>query len=209
MTEVDSTAIEPTRGTAAHYLFFLDWAERKGELPASTVQNWRSTSTKVLGIEDDWQDLNLVALDLDAHLDRFETLKHMAYSSGSMNTYKSRMRVAIETYRRWLAKAPDWKPKGSSSTRPSRNNSKKSPSGASPASPAQQKIEPLVGHVPTHTPLIEYQLALRPGVRAHLTLPEILTEKEAQRIVKFIQGLAVADEIGEQLMTTAGEVPAE
>jgi hypothetical protein len=209
MTEVDSTAIEPTRGTAAHYMFFLDWAQRKGELPANTVQNWRSTSTKVLEIEDDWQDLNLVALDLDAHLDRFEILKRTTYSSGSMNTYKSRMRVAIETYRRWLAKAPDWKPKGSSSTRPSRNNSKKSPGEAPLASPAQQKVEPLVGHVPTHTPLIEYQLALRPGVRAHLTLPEILTEREAQRVVRFIQGLAVAEEIGEQLVIPAGEIPAE
>jgi len=208
MTEVDSTAIEPSRGTAAHYLFFLDWAQRKGELPASTVQNWRSASTKILEIEDDWQDLNLVALDLDAHLDRFETLKHMAYSSGSMNTYKSRMRTAIETYRRWLAKAPDWKPKGSSSTRQSRN-SKRSPSEDPPASPAERKVEPLVGHVPSHTPLIEYQLALRPGVRAHLTLPEILTEKEAQRVVRFIQGLAIADEIDEQMMSTAGEVPAE
>jgi hypothetical protein len=53
--------------TAAHFMCFLDWAEKKGELPASTVQNWRIASTKVLEIEHDWQELNVVDLDLEAH----------------------------------------------------------------------------------------------------------------------------------------------
>jgi hypothetical protein len=51
---------------------------------ASTVQNWRIASTKVLEIEDDWQDVNVVDFDLEAHLRRFETLRRGAYTSGSM-----------------------------------------------------------------------------------------------------------------------------
>src|SRR5215211_1481830 len=106
MTEVDSTAIEPSRGTAAHYLFFLDWAEKKGELPASTVQNWRIASTKVLEIEDEWQNVNVVDFDLEAHLRRFETLRRGQYTTGSLAAYKSRARTGIEAYRAWESGAP-------------------------------------------------------------------------------------------------------
>jgi len=62
MTEPESLglATEPPRKTAAHYMFFLDWAEKKGELPAPTVQNWRNASIKALEIEDNWRDVNVV-----------------------------------------------------------------------------------------------------------------------------------------------------
>jgi hypothetical protein len=43
---------------------FLDCAEKRGELPAATVQNWRVAALKALEIEDDWRDINLVDFDL-------------------------------------------------------------------------------------------------------------------------------------------------
>src|SRR5215207_7222291 len=99
MTELDGLAVEPPRKTAAHLLAFFDWAERKGEMPASTVQNWRGASIRVLEIEDDWQDVNVVDFDLEAHLRRFETLRRGQYTTGSMAAYKSRARTGIEAYR--------------------------------------------------------------------------------------------------------------
>jgi len=192
MSEADSGAAEPTRGTAAHYMFFLDWAERKGEMPASTVQNWRNASTKVLEIEDNWRDVNVVDFDLDAHLGRFETLKRTAYTTNSMRAYKSRTKVGIEAYRLWLANSPDWKPKGSG-LRTSKNGSKKSPATAPPADSAEQKGE-TGGYVPHHSTLIEYPFPLRPGVRVLLALPEDLTEKEAKRVARFVESLAFADD---------------
>ena len=37
----------------AGYMAFLDYAEKKGEVPAATLQNWRGASLKALEIEDD------------------------------------------------------------------------------------------------------------------------------------------------------------
>jgi hypothetical protein len=195
MTEAE-TEVKPERGTAGHYMHFLNWAELRGELKASTVQNWRNASTKVLEIEDDWHSLNVAEFDLDAHLSRFALLKRTSYTSGSMDAYKSRTRVGIESYRRWLNDEPNWKPKSAINSRSSRTGVKKS-AGATPAPTpdniAELKREP-AGFVPRHAALIEYQVALRQGVRALLTLPEILSEKDAQRLVRFIQGLAVDTE---------------
>jgi hypothetical protein len=214
MTDVDGAAAEPTRGTAADYMEFLRWAEKKGQLPTSTVQNWRSASIKVLEIEDDWQDVNVAEFDLDEHLERFGILRRTAYTTGSMSAYKSRAKVGIETYRAWLSGALDWKPKGSGATRQSNKARSGGAASPTPAASAGVTMAPKAdhgGYVPTRIPLIEYQLALRPGVRALLTLPEILTEKEAQRVVRFVEGLAVAEEqqIAEQLMITGAEASAE
>jgi hypothetical protein len=211
MTE--NEVAEPTPGTAADYMRFLTWAGRTGELPSSTVTNWRIASIKVLEIEgDNWENVNVVDLDLDSHLRRFETLKRTSYASASMKAYKSRAKVGIEAYRGWFA-GSDWKPKASGSTKQSRNGSKK-PTGATapPAEPPVQQKRETGGYVPHHAALIEYQLALRPGVRALLTLPEMLTKSEAVRIIRFVRGLAIIDrdeEIDDQLMITIGEASAE
>lgn len=112
MTDVLSAAM-PAAGTAGHFLTFLDRAEKKGELPSTTVQNWRNASNKVLEIEEDWQNLNLVQFDFEAHLKTFQILKRTAYTEGSMNAYRSRTETAIESYRIWLDNpgSSEWKPK--------------------------------------------------------------------------------------------------
>jgi hypothetical protein len=195
MTEVEASMVEPTRGTAAHYLYFLDWAEKKGELPHSTVQNWRNASIKVLEVEDDWRALNVIDFDLAAHLGRFEVLRRTSYTTGSMNAYKSRTKIGIDAYRSWLSGVSDWKPKSVGSTRSSRTGSKK-PVATSPEAPAVERISregEIGGYVPHRSALIEYPFPLRPGVRVLIALPEDLTEKEAQRVAKFVESLAFAE----------------
>jgi hypothetical protein len=207
MTEQEGLFVEPPRKTAAHYMFFLDWAEKKGELPASTVQNWRGASIKVLEIEDDWGDVNVVDFDLDEHLRRFETLRRAAYTTGSMAAYKSRARTGIEAYRAWESGSSDWKPKNAGATRVRLKAGSKKP--GSPTSvtltPAEVPKSGVSGYIPHHSALIEYPFPLRPGVRALLALPEDLTEAEAKRLAKFVETLAVPD----QLAITTGEATAE
>jgi hypothetical protein len=193
MTEVDASAADATSGTGAGYMGFLDYAEKKGEVPAATVQNWRGAALKVLEIEDDWRDLNLVEFDLEAHLGRFETLRRTSYTASSMKAYKSRTKVGIKAYRLWLAKSPDWKPKGLGTTRSSRNGSKKSVGTPQPADSTDEK-KGEAGYVPHRSPLIEYPFPLRPGVRAILTLPEDLTEAESKRLSRFVETIAVPNQ---------------
>jgi hypothetical protein len=190
MTEVVDVTVEAS-GTGAGFMAFLDYAEKRGEVPAATVQNWRGAALKVLEIEDDWRDMNLVDFDLETHLGRFETLRRTSYTSSSMKAYKSRAKVGIEAYRLWLAESPDWKPKSVSTPRASRNGSPKK-SASTPSATDEKKAE--TGYVPHRSPLIEYPFPLRPGVRAILTLPEDLTDAEAKRLARFVETLAVPDQ---------------
>jgi hypothetical protein len=50
------------------------------------------------------------------------------------------------------------------------------------------------GHVPPRSSLIEYPFPLRPGVQARLALPEDLTEREAKRLARFVESLAVSEQ---------------
>jgi hypothetical protein len=214
MTEVDGAGTEPRRGTAAHYMYFLDWAENKGELPATAVQNWRTASIKVLEIEDDWQDVNVVDFDLDAHLRRFETLRRTAYTTGSLSAYKSRARTGIEMYRAWESGSPNWRPKIVPRGAAKAGSKKASnPTSSPPTVPAVDLVPKgeVGGYVPHHSALIEYPFPLRPGLRALIALPEDLTKKEAKRVARFVESLAFSDQVSvsDQLSLTTGEAPAE
>jgi hypothetical protein len=106
----------------------------------------------------------------------------------------------------------DWKPKSAGTTKRSKAKAKfpewppfsitRAESGINPG----QREPDHAGYVPPRTPLIEHQLPLRAGIRAHITLPEDLTEKEAMRIARFVQSLAFSSD---QPAITTGEAPAE
>jgi hypothetical protein len=196
-------------GTGADYLRFLDWAEKKGEVPTPTVQNWRNASTKVLEIEDNWHDLDLINLDLEAHIGRFVVLKRTSYTEGSMNAYKSRTRGGIEAYRKWIANpgSSEWKPKVGGS-RPTKNGEAKTPKTGkrSPASSVTNGLQSggvesvtpsgsVGGLVANRAAIIEYPFPLRPGVRAVLFLPEDLNDREAKRLARFVESLAITEQL--------------
>lgn len=199
MTEVLSAAL-PAEGTAAHYLQFLSWAEKKGEVPSATVQNWRNAANKVLEIEDDWQNLDVIKFDLEAHLSRFQILKRTAYAEASMAAYKARTRAGIEAYRKWLANpgSSEWKPKAGAPKTVKNGEVKAQKGGSSPEDVRDTAAPTGGGHVPTRSALIEYPFPLRPGVQARLALPEDLTDKEAKRLCRFVESLAVSEQLANE-----------
>lgn len=200
MTE--TTDATPTaEGTAAHYFEFLDWAADKGELPKPMVSNWAVAARNVLEIEEPYEQLDLLGLDLDEFFERFRTLKRTHYSDGSMSAYKSRFRTGITAYRAWVTKEPDWKPATSRSpqregkirAREAAKNGVVTPvkNGKSNTG-AQARDGAGTGDRPPPPPagMIEYPYPIRSGLQARLVLPEDLSVSEARRISAFVSSLA-------------------
>jgi hypothetical protein len=134
-------------------------------------------------------------------LRRFHVKSKIDLNDQSRATYESRFRRAVEMYLKYLADNPSWKP-ASSKARATTPRAATSKPAAAPA--ADVRETPPIPNNGTVTPpspgMIEFPIPLRPGVQGKLILPDDLTKKEAERVVKVVSALAIE----ERLAITAG-----
>jgi hypothetical protein len=193
-----------TDGTSEGLQEFLSWAGGRGEINPSTASALSVAVRQVLAVEPDPDRVDVREINIEDVLDRFETLNRTGYSTQSMQVYKSRFRRAVSMYTAWLDKRPDWKsggrPRatkaaaaGSSSTNSKRTGAKttRSRAAAAPVAAVPHRDSEPTSDV---TPMVPYDLPLRPGLRVRLVLPEALTKADATRIAAFVNSLAFADE---------------
>jgi hypothetical protein len=190
---------ETNDGSGAGMLAFLDWAGSRGEIAPNTAKSIAVSAGKVLAVEADPKEVDVVRLDEEDLFARFETLNRMNYTTQSMGTYRSRFMRAISMYRAWLEKRPDWKTAGlrppskavavraTNGKPPSKARVKTTPQKPTSASSTDEADLPAA---PSNLPMIPYDLPLRPGLRVRLVLPEMLTQADAKRIAAFVNSLA-------------------
>jgi len=124
-----------------------------------------------------------------------------------MAAYRSRVKAGIEAYRKWESGASDWKPKNAGATR--QRKSKYATTGA-PAVPTAASTDLVpksqpggTSHVTPRSSSIRSRYGPAYALCSHC--PEDLTEPEAKRLVRFVESLAITD----QLAITTGEGVAE
>lgn len=176
--------------TAKALLEFLDQAAEKGWLNKNTAAGYRAACQRILEIEDGWEDVDVAALDVDDIFQRFLTLKGNDYSPGSLQTYKSRFRTALETF---LERAKDpsaWKAPATIRRRQGESKAQQTDRKARTQEGAAQRrpTEPSA-----KDGMISYPFPLRQDIDAQLVLPRDLTPEEARRLVAFVNALAIED----------------
>ncbi len=199
----DLAVHEAKNGTGAGLLEFLEWAATRGELIPATARAIAASTRKVLEVEADPGAVKILEIDPEDLFSRFETLNRTKYTPESMTSYRSRFLNAVAMYRAWLDKRSDWKTAGGWGRRAARGSGKaprengevtrrgtrkgsvvySPPSLAKPAE--DLPVVPQAG-----TPMVPYDLPLRPGLRVRLVLPEVLTRADAERIAAFVSSLA-------------------
>lgn len=179
-----------TKTSAKSLLDFLDRAAEKGWLNKNTATGYRAACQRILEIENDWEEIDVSALDVDDFLQRFVTLKGTDYTPGSLQTYKSRFRTALETFLDWAEDPSAWKPPTTARRRqadaqlPNTKQSHDAPASAT--------------RDPSKAPrgadgMISYPFPLRNDVDVELVLPRDLTPEEAKRLVAFVNALAIEE----------------
>ena len=202
MSDINFT---PT-ATGAGLIAFLDYAIQKGYLKTATGQAMKTAVKEVLSATegaDGWETVDLTSLDEDDVLRRFETLRAMKFSSGSLSTYKGRYSRAAAMFEEFRASPATWRPsvkqrsrsKGNGASTSAAPESSKTDSGA-PPTPAPPP-GPSVPHPGHGSAIITYPFPLRQGVLASVELPPDLTRREARRLAAFIESLAIEDEVAE------------
>lgn len=180
-------------GSAAGLLDFLEWAGRTGEMNPTTADAWAVACRRILEVAGETEGVDLRNLDIDSLLGRFENLNRTKYSTGSMNTYKSRFRSSVTAYLAWLANEP-WQP----NQRTVKKRNEKAASAVSPGSAGDETssvktAEGAFDQPPAHDALprlVSYTVPLRPDLMVEITLPVDLTKADAARIAAFVDSLA-------------------
>lgn len=194
MTDTSNHQASPT---GAGLILFLDYATKKGYLKTPTGSAMRTACREVLSaVEgDDWETVDLLAIDIDDVLRRFETLRAMKFKSDSLNTYKTRFRKAMEMFAAFRADPSGWRPelkqrnRGGKVEPAARANGVREPESPSPEPAAPSRHSSGA----SHGPMITYPFPLRDGVLASVQLPADLSRKEAKRLSAFIESLALDD----------------
>lgn len=198
------------QATGAALMKFLDWAIEKGYLKASTGQGIKTSVKDVLthteGAET-WQQVDLRSLDVEDTLSRYEVKRATNFSTGSLNTYKTRFRRAVGMFADFRDDPSNWKPPYTS--RPT-TRSNAAETGTSESAVSRKKVaiytEPAESNfdqaamsvgLPSGggkaSPLITYPFPLRDGVVISVNLPPDLTGTEAARLSRFIESLSIDD----------------
>lgn len=199
MSEINFT---PT-ATGSGLVAFLDYAIQKSYLKTATGQAMKTAVKEVLSATqgpDGWESVDLTSLDEVDVLRRFETLRAMKFSAGSLSTYKGRYARAAAMFEEFRASPSTWRPSVKQRSRTKGNGSSTAAApgptgidgGASPIQTPHPAPRPGYGSA-----IITYPFPLRQGVLASLELPPDLTRREAQRLVAFIESLAIEAEVTE------------
>jgi|SRR6266545_4548312 len=182
-------------GTGAGLVDFLTWAADRGKMNASTAGAHKAAVTQVLELEaDDFGTIDIKNLDVNDILDRFVRKKGHKYNPDSLATYQGRFRRAVETYLEYLANPSGWKPPRGRG----RRRSAQADNAGSTLAPTKWREDAGGPSRTTAVPpaadqhqLITYPFPLRSGVTAYFQLPRELPKSEVDRMVGFLQSLAI------------------
>lgn len=174
------------------------WVAEKGLMNKNYALSLRNACTKVLGYLDDWENVDVLALDVEDTLVRFQNLAAKGITPDSLRAYQRRFRTAVEFFKDYLKNPSTWKPPidaTKSKSAKSRNNQKK-PSGASQKGMEEPRI-------PSMNPgavggLVDYPFPLREDTVITLRLPKDLRLSEVKRITAFMKLLTVDYEVEEE-----------
>lgn len=98
------------RRTRQDFLAFLDWMSEKGLMAKNTVAARKAAANKVLGILNNDEAQDVTALDVDDVMRQFTNLEGRTYTPGSLTTYLSQLRSALDDFRIYLDQPLSFRP---------------------------------------------------------------------------------------------------
>jgi hypothetical protein len=146
----------------------------------------RAACTQVLGVVDDWQNVDVTTIDPDDVVRRFKNLRAKDFKPESLETYGTRFKKALSSYLAYTNDPGAWKP-----TRQYRAHNLRGNGNGVRASGKEQETTPLRVSDPPRTGLVDYPFPLRDGLTVRLMLPRDLKSSEVKRLNAFMSTLTI------------------
>ncbi|WP_336958006.1 hypothetical protein [Sphingobium aquiterrae] len=172
---------------------FLDWLNDKGMIAPGTAASRRASANQVLAILDETESHDVTIVDLDQLMLRFHNLNRDKYTTESLQTYKSRIKSALDDFRVYVENPLGFKPSIQQRTR-----TKKAVEATQnrPQVPPLEKSPALEPHYPTTPPpgISVLPIPLRADLTIQIAgLPFDLSQQEARKIANIILAHAIAE----------------
>lgn len=175
--------------TARAFLDHWSWAAEKGVMNRNTAAGLRAACTQVLSVLENWESVDIKALDIEDTLSRFQNLKKKDFKPAVLETYKRRFRQAIGSYLSYLDDPGGWRPKTAE-----RAGGGEPRTGTEP--PAEgRRLAPQRATAQAGMVDYPFPLPLREGQDVRLSLPRDLKVSEVKRLTAFLMSLAIDAEI--------------
>ena len=150
-------------------------------MPKASAQAMAVSCRRVLEVDQDWENVDVLALDVDDFAMRFKNLRALDYKPSSLGDYASRFRRGVLSYRAFLSDPSKWSfVSRNKRTTSSKARVRQSDSGDTVTDTSRSEIG-----------LQDYVYPFRQSVLATLTIPQDATAAEIRRLVAWAQTLAV------------------
>ena len=178
------------------FIRFLEYLGGKGLVPQATASARRTAAFKVLSVLSDDEALDVIDLDLDHVMSRFDNLNPHQYTPESLQAYRSRLKTALSDFRAYSENPVSFKPNGKvrqrakATANAAQESKKKLSSSLNPGIAVGFSNAPAVD-LPNVSQL-PIQLRQNLTVRV-FGLPYDLTKQEAQKIANIVLAHAMLD----------------
>ncbi|QYU69592.1 hypothetical protein J4558_05480 [Leptolyngbya sp. 15MV] len=174
--------------TLSGLLEFLDWMADKGYAPANTISSRKAAVNKVISSLGPDEASAVLDVDVEDAINRFATKHGGGYSTESLQSYKSRLRTALDDFRGYKVDPVGFRPSGRIPVRPKPDSASAKPKKklVRPAPTRAQTAPATSSHafIPTQDVI---PIAIRDGLIVKIgNLPFDLTADEARKISNVI-----------------------
>lgn len=164
---------------------FLDYVGDKGLIPPATASARRTAASKVLAVLSDEEAADVLQVDLDDVMSRFDNLNKHRFTPESLQAYRSRLKAALRDFCSYSENPVNFRPQGQT------RSSKKLPPERSRGAADNVKAAGSVRHDAVTTMELPNVSVLPIPLRQDLTvrvvgLPFDLTPSEAKKIANII-----------------------
>ena len=171
------------------FIRFLEYLGEKGMVPQATASARRTAAFKVLSVLSDDEAQDVIGLDIDHVMSRFDNLNPRQYTPESLQSYRSRLKTALEDFRAYSENPVSFKLNGKVRQRSKQGatavaSTNKKPQAALVAVQARGFSSAPTVDLPNVSQL---PIQLRQNLTVRIFgLPFDLTKQEAQKIANIV-----------------------
>jgi hypothetical protein len=169
------------------FVRFWDLVSEMGLIKRNTARALSVATRKVLGVEENWENLDITVMDLDAIIETFKRRSGDVYNTETINAYVNNFRRALNVYLDYLDDPAGWRKFAASESGKTLDLAVKSDwrRGEWIKASAAEEISEEARDVD----LRAYPFRLRANCIIELQLPVDLDRKDVKRLKKFLSAL--------------------